>query len=199
MFTGLVEETGVVEGLVRRPGAADFVVRAGRVPEGLSDGDSIAVNGACLTVSALAGGAMTFHVLEETLRLTNFEDLKPGDRVNLERALRADARLGGHFVSGHIDGTGILRRWERSGGDFVLEVECPPAVARYLIVKGSIAMDGISLTVAGVEGNICRVWIIPHTREVTNLRDRKPGDRINLEADLIGKYVEKFVSARPVP
>ena len=135
-------------------------------------------------------------MLKETWQRTNLQFANPGSLVNLERPLRTDGNLGGHFVTGHIDGIGRITRWERMGQDHVLDIAAPPEVMRYVVFKGSMAVDGISLTVAGVAKKSFRIWIIPHTYEVTALRDRKTGDAVNLEADLIGKYVEKFVSAR---
>jgi riboflavin synthase len=137
-----------------------------------------------------------FDLLEETWKRTNLQFAGVGALVNLERPLRTDGSLGGHFVTGHIDGLGTIKRWQRLGQDHVLDVAAPGDVMRYIVFKGSIAVDGISLTVAAVQKTGFRIWIIPHTFEVTALRQRKVGDAVNLEADLIGKYVEKFVSAR---
>jgi riboflavin synthase len=163
-------------------------------------GASLAVNGCCLTVVKLGPAgksrSVRFDLLKETWNRTNLQYVKPGSLVNLERPLRTDGNLGGHFVTGHIDGTGKISRWERMGQDHVLDIAAPPEVMRYIVFKGSVAVDGISLTVAGVQKKSFRIWIIPHTYEVTALRERKVGDAVNLEADLIGKYVEKFVSAR---
>ena len=160
-------------------------------------GASVAVNGACLTVTASRGGKLRFDVLNETLCRTNLEFVKPGSLVNLERPLLADARLDGHFVLGHVDARGKVRQFKREGKDYVLDIEAPASVMRYVVEKGSIAVDGISLTVAGVSRNWFRIWIIPHTREATNLQTRSVGDRVNLEADIIGKYVEKLMGRRP--
>ena len=135
-------------------------------------------------------------MLRETWRRTNLQFAQPGSLVNLERPLRAGGELGGHFVTGHIDGVGKITRWERAGQDHVLDIAAPPEVMRYIVFKGSVAVDGISLTVAGVQKKGFRIWIIPHTFEVTALRERKVGDAVNLEADLLGKYVEKFFAAR---
>jgi riboflavin synthase len=135
-------------------------------------------------------------LLKETWNRTNLQFASTGSLVNLERPLRADGSLGGHFVTGHIDGLGRITRWERAGQDHVLDIAASPDVMRYIVYKGSVAVDGISLTVAGARKGSFRIWIIPHTYEVTALRERKMGDAVNLEADLIGKYVEKFVSAR---
>jgi riboflavin synthase len=137
-----------------------------------------------------------FDLLQETWKRTNLRFAKPGSLVNLERPLRASGELGGHFVTGHIDGVGRITRWERAGQDHVLDISAPAEVMRYVVFKGSIAVDGISLTVAGVTKKGFRIWIIPHTFEITALRERKVADAVNLEADLIGKYVEKFFNAR---
>jgi riboflavin synthase len=196
MFTGIVEEAGRVESIRSGPRSTEFVVRSRKLGSKLRVGNSVAVNGACLTVVGARNGSLRFDVLNETLRCTNFRAVKPGNWVNLERPLRPNAGLDGHFVLGHVDGTGRVRRYEKSGKDYVLEVEAPPAVARYIVEKGSIAVDGISLTVAAHGRNWFRVWIIPHTHKVTNLRTRRTGDLVNLEADIIGKYVDKLLAGR---
>lgn len=189
MFTGIIETTGEV--LRIRPG--ELAIRT-RLKARL--GDSVAVNGACLTVVAKHGGVLHFDVLEETIRRTNFDKLCAGSLVNLERPLRADARLDGHFVLGHVDATGVVRRFEKAGKDYVLEVAAPAVVMKYIIEKGSIAVDGISLTIAGMGRGWFRAWIIPHTREMTNLSTRRKRDRVNLEADILGKYAEKLMRRR---
>ena len=135
-------------------------------------------------------------MLEETRRLTNFSSLRPGGLVNLERSLRFDGKVGGHFVTGHIDGAGTVRVFEPRGQDHYLRVSAPAGAGRYLVHKGSVAIDGISLTVAEVAGDDLAVWLIPHTIEVTNLREKRPGDLVNLEFDLLGKYVEKLLALR---
>jgi len=199
MFTGIVEETGVVEKIVPGERSTQLTVRAGVCGRGLKLGASLAVNGCCLTVVKLATRGKhrlaTFDLLKETWNRTNLRWCAPGSLVNLERPLRPDGELGGHFVTGHIDGVGKITRWERAGQDHILEVAASRDVMRYLVFKGSIAVDGISLTVAGVRRTGFTLWIIPHTYQVTALRERAVGDAVNLEADLIGKYVEKFVSA----
>jgi len=173
-----------------------LTVRAPNIGRSLRVGNSVAVNGACLTVVGSRGGVLKFDVLAETLRRTNLEFVRRGSFVNLERPLRADARLDGHFVLGHVDARGKVRRFAREGKDYVLDVGAPPAVMRYVVEKGSIAVDGISLTVAGVGRNWFRIWIIPHTREVTNLRACREGDLVNLEADILGKYVDQLMGKR---
>lgn len=200
MFTGLVEETGEVRSI--EPGASSIrlTVAARVTTKGVRHGDSISVNGCCLTVvkkKAIRSGAlMSFDLLAETWSRTNFAALQPGMKVNLERSLAAGDRLGGHFVTGHIDGTGRITAWETRGRDHVLEISAPKDILRYVVFKGSVAVDGISLTVAEEIKGGFRIWIIPHTYEVTALHERKAGDLVNLEADMLGKYVERFVRAR---
>lgn len=199
MFTGIVEETGTVEGIRPAAKSIELTIRAALTARGLRTGDSLAINGCCLTaVKVTSRGKsklLRFDLLKETWERTNLQFASRGSLVNLERPLRSDGRLGGHFVTGHIDGFGRITRWERSGQDHVLDISAPPEVMQYVIYKGSIAVDGISLTVAGVQKKGFRIWIIPHTYEVTALRERKVGDAVNLEADLIGKYVQKFVTS----
>ena len=198
MFTGIVEETGVVAGIRRTPRAVELKVRMKSCARGLRVGESVAVNGCCLTVAQFAGrGAQRvarFDLLQETWERTNLKSCSAGSRVNLERSLRADSRLGGHFVTGHVDGTGRITRWEAAGADHVLEIAAPAGVMRYVVLKGSISVDGISLTVAAVKKGSFRVWIIPHTLAVTALNERAVGDLVNLEGDLLGKYVERFIA-----
>jgi riboflavin synthase len=200
MFTGIVAEAGVIEKITPTKKSIEMTVRTSVCGRGVKIGDSVAVNGCCLTavkVSARGKAKMIqFDLLQESWRRTNFQFAKPGSLVNLERSLRADGELGGHFVTGHIDGPGKIIRWERAGKDHVLDIAAPADVMRHLVFKGSIAVDGISLTVAGVQKKSFRIWIIPHTYEVTALRERKVGDAVNLEADLLGKYVEKFLLRR---
>jgi riboflavin synthase len=208
MFTGLVEETGTVRRIEPKDASVRLWVDARVTAKGSRLGDSIAVNGCCLTVVArrairakgskagVAGTCLAFDLLQETWDRTNLSAVKPGSAVNLERSLAAGDRLGGHFVTGHIDGTGKIRTWERRGRDHILEITAPAAIGRYIVFKGSVAVDGISLTVAEVFRGGFRIWIIPHTHEVTALRERQVGDVVNLEADMLGKYVERFVRAR---
>jgi len=200
VFTGIVEETGVVERIKPAAKSIELTVRANLCGRGLKVGASLAINGCCLTVVKLAARGKyrlaQFDLLKETWQRTNLQFAQVGSLVNLERPLRTDGNLGGHFVTGHIDGIGRIKRWERMGQDHVLDIAAPPEVMRYVVFKGSMAVDGISLTVAGVGRRSFRIWIIPHTYEVTALREHRTGDAVNLEADLIGKYVEKFVAAR---
>ncbi|MFM7213635.1 MAG: riboflavin synthase [Verrucomicrobiota bacterium] len=196
MFTGIVEETGKVLAVMPSPRSIRLEVAAGVAARSVHLGDSIAVNGCCLTVTAIRRGRtarLAFDLLRETWERTNLSAVTPGSLVNLERSLAVGDRLGGHFVTGHVDGTGTITRWQRQGRDHVLEIAAPTEIRRYVVFKGSIAIDGISLTVAGVTRGGFRIWIIPHTWEVTALQERRVGDRVNLEADLLGKYVERFV------
>jgi riboflavin synthase len=201
MFTGIVEEVGAIERILPTKKSIELTVRMKVCGQGLKVGDSLAINGCCLTAVKVHSSGKAklaqFDLLQETWERTNLQFARVGSLVNLERPLLANGRLGGHFVTGHIDGVGRITRWEMAGQDHVLDVSAPPAeVMRYVIFKGSIAIDGISLTVAAVQKKAFRVWIIPHTYEVTALRERKLGDAVNLEADLIGKYAEKFVTSR---
>ncbi len=197
MFTGLVEQTGSVEALDLRQGASRLVLRAGTLADGCTEGESIAVNGCCLTLANKpANGRLAFDLLEETLRRTNLGRMEPGSPVNLERALRADGRLGGHFVQGHIDCVAAITAWEPVGLDYRLEIELPKEFARYVVEKGSIAVDGISLTVAELKEQRFTIWIIPHTREGTNLSAASAGAFVNLEFDMLAKYVERILTNR---
>ena len=198
MFTGIVEETGTVERIKPTAKSIELTVRANVTGRGLKRGGSLAVNGCCLTAVKVATSGKfklaQFDLLQETWRRTNLQFTKPGSLVNLERPLRANGEFGGHFVTGHIDGIGKIIRWERAGQDHVLDIAASPDVMHYIVFKGSIAVDGISLTVAGVQKTSFRIWIIPHTYEITALRERKVGAAVNLEADLLGKYAEKFLA-----
>jgi len=200
MFTGIVEEAGVIEKITPATKSIEMTVRANVCGRGVKVGASVAVNGCCLTaVKISARGKLKliqFDLLQESWQRTNFQFARVGSLVNLERSLRANGELGGHFVTGHVDGLGKIIRWERAGKDHVLDIAAPPDVMKHLVFKGSVAVDGISLTVASVAKKDFRIWIIPHTFDVTVLRERKVGDAVNLEADLLGKYVEKFLAAR---
>jgi len=199
MFTGIIEETGQVTAITPGPAGIRLVVQAGRSARGLKPGDSVAVNGACLTAVKIAKASrakrlnVSFDLLRETWTRTNLQFARVGSMVNLERPLRADGRLDGHFVTGHVDGLGRITRWERSKSDHVLEIAAPASIKRYLVEKGSIAVDGISLTVAALIPDGFRIWIIPHTWEATALCQRQVGDAVNLEGDILGKFVEKLL------
>ncbi|MBT6450184.1 MAG: riboflavin synthase [Verrucomicrobiales bacterium] len=198
MFTGIIEETGTVESIHPGDNSIRLTLKLRKTGGGLKVGDSLAVNGCCLTVAELTakGRAKTaqFDLLNETWNLTNLQHCRAGSLVNLERSLEAGGRLGGHFVTGHIDGVGKIITWEKTGDDHQLQIAAPEDVMRYVIHKGSIAVDGISLTVAAVEKGSFTIWIIPHTFESTALSERAVGDAVNLEADMLGKYVERFAA-----
>lgn len=189
MFTGIIEETGKIISV----GAGRIAVQAGKVLEGTKIGDSIAVNGVCLTVTTMTSSEFTADVMPETLSRTNLGSLGKGAWVNLERAMAADGRFGGHIVSGHIDGTGTVSRLEKDGNAVWVYIAAPGSILNLIIEKGSIAIDGISLTVAKVNAVEFAVSVIPHTGEETTLLGKKAGDMVNLENDVIGKYVQKLM------
>mgnify|MGYP001293415268 CR=1 FL=1 len=194
MFTGLIEEVGTVERIRKRGETLELAIRARKVLEDAKVGDSIAVNGVCLTVVSIRDGAAAMDVMPETFRKTSLHKLSPGDKVNLERAMAAGARFGGHIVQGHADGTGTVRSRIPEGNAVIFEIAPDdPELMRYIVPKGSIAVDGISLTVADAGERSFRVSIIPHTLAETVLSVRKPGDLVNLETDIIGKYVEHLL------
>lgn len=198
MFTGIIEESGVVERIKPGEKSIELSIQTSVCGESLKLGDSLAVNGCCLTVVKKASSGrkwrVQFDLLQETWNKTNLKFLKTGALVNLERPLQAGGRLDGHFVTGHVDGVGKIRKLEPQGLDYILEIEAPPDLLRYVVYKGSIAVDGISLTVAKAGRKTFQIWIIPHTFAMTALKERKPGDAVNLETDILGKYVERFVS-----
>jgi riboflavin synthase len=198
MFTGIVEGTGRVESIKPGEKSIELIVKASLTGRAVKMGASVAVNGCCLTVTGIRSKGkaklLRFDLLAETWKRTNLQFVQPGGAVNLERPLTANGELGGHFVTGHIDGLGKITRWEQSGQDRVLDISAPASVMRYIVYKGSIAIDGISLTVAETRKTGFRVWIIPHTFEITALREREAGDAVNLEADLLGKYAERFLA-----
>lgn len=194
MFSGIVEETGRVVSMHERAGGWRFSVEASVVTRDVALGDSVAVNGCCLTVVDMPAGALSFDVLEETLRVTNLDTLPHGGLVNLERSLRFDGRVGGHLLTGHVDATGEIVQLEERGKDVYLEIRPGGDFRRYLVRKGCIAVDGISLTIADTADDGFSIWLIPHTLAVTNLGRRQPGERVNLEFDLLGKYVERMLA-----
>ena len=196
MFTGLVETTGEVAALDLAASAARLLVRAPVIAGEVRIGDSIAVNGCCLTAVAQDAETISFDLLHETLERTSLRGARPGAVVNLERALAAGARLGGHFVQGHVDCASEILALEPRGADHRLEIALPREFAQYVAFKGSIAIDGISLTVAEVGEKSFVVWLIPHTVAMTNLRTRRAGERVNLEFDLLAKYVERMLDVR---
>ncbi len=196
MFTGIIEEMGSVKSLRRSGGSARLTLSALKVLEGTALGDSICVNGVCLTVVEMGSGEFSADVAVETLRVTNLGELATGSRVNLERALQLSARIGGHLVSGHVDAVGRIRERREEGNGWRVLFDAPEPVLRYVIKKGSIAIDGISLTVADVDPAGFSIAMIPHTAKLTTLGYKKAGDTVNLEADIIGKYVERLLGGR---
>ena len=193
MFTGIIEEMGTVRRLNQSPNRCELELSASKVLEGTQIGDSIAVNGVCLTVIRLGVEHFTADVMPETLRRSNLGQLKPGSKVNLERAMAANGRFGGHIVAGHIDGTGKILAMQPEGNAVLVTISATPELLRYVVEKGSIAIDGISLTVAKVSHTDFTVSLIPHTGEETTLLKHRPGEIVNLETDIIGKYVEKLL------
>lgn len=193
MFTGIVEEIGTVASIRKGTASAVLSIRASVVLEGTKVGDSIAVNGICLTVTGIHGDTFTADVMAETLRRSSLGSLGIGAKVNLERAMAADGRFGGHIVSGHIDGTGTIASIRPEDNAVWVEIQTPSALLRYIVEKGSIAIDGISLTVAGLTEHSFSVSLIPHTGGETTLLLKKPGDLVNLENDIVGKYIERFL------
>ena len=196
MFTGIVEELGSVKALRREAGAARLTISASTVLGSTAIGDSICVNGVCLTVVDMNKSDFSADVAVETLKVTNLGELKIGARVNLERALQLSARIGVHLVSGHVDAVGRIRERREEGNGWRIFIDAPEAVLRYVIKKGSIAVDGISLTVADVDPSGFSIAMIPHTAKLTTLGFKKAGDSVNLETDIIGKYVERLLSGR---
>ena len=196
MFTGIVEEVGTLRSIT--PGVASIVIelRASVVTEDAAVGDSILTDGVCLTVTSLRADGFTADAMPETVRRTTLAGRRPGDRLNLERAMTLRSRLGGHLVSGHVDGVGVVTGVTPEDNALVVELEAPEAVTRVTVDQGSLAIDGVSLTVVAVTGDRVRVSLIPHTAAVTTLGRLKPGARVNLEADLIAKYVYAFVGGR---
>ena len=197
MFTGIIEELGTVERVTRGRVSAILAIRAEAILSDLKIGDSVAVNGVCLTATGLTGHGFTADVMHETLDRSALAGLGPGSRVNLERAMAANGRFGGHIVAGHVDGVGTIAAIEQDDNAIWFTITAPEQVLRYVVEKGSIAIDGISLTVARVETDRFAVSVIPHTAAVTLLGQRRTGDRVNLESDLVGKYVERLL--RPAP
>lgn len=198
MFTGIVEECGTVLGVLKNGVSGSVQIQASTVLEGTKTGDSIAVNGVCLTVTKLTKSSFTADVMAETFRRTNLGNLGKNSRVNLERAMAADGRFGGHIVSGHIDGTGIISRIKEEGNAVWIYISAPQSILNLIVEKGSVAVDGISLTVAAVSDKEFAVSVIPHTRENTALSGKKTGAVVNLENDIIGKYVQKLTGTAQI-
>lgn len=196
MFTGIIEETGTVKSFRKNDNGASISIECKTVLEETKIGDSIAINGVCQTVTDLSDGCFSARVSDETLAVTAFNNFKPGDKVNLERALTLNSRLGGHIVCGHVDCKGKFLSKEQLNDFYNLEFEIPADQGKYVVNKGSITVNGISLTVANVYSNTFKTAIIPHTFNATNLCCLKPGDYVNIETDILGKYVEKILSAK---
>ena len=199
MFTGIVEELGTIRSIRRGAASAVLSIGAEAVLSDLRIGDSVAVNGVCLTATGVDGSGFTADVMHETLQRSSLGALGPGSRGNLERAMAADGRFGGHIVSGHIDGTGTITARRQDDNAVWYTVSASPALLRYIVEKGSVAIDGISLTVASVEADRFSVSVIPHTAAVTLLGAKGPGDVVNLETDIIGKYVERLLRPADTP
>ena len=193
MFTGIIEEMGTIQSIQRGEKSSILKIKGKKVLQGTRIGDSISTNGICLTVTKIENYSFEADVMSETLIRTNIGELTPGSYVNLERALSLETRLGGHMVSGHIDGTGKIREMKREDNAVWITVETSPKLLRYIIEKGSIAIDGVSLTVVTLDDQSFKVSVIPHTGEETVLLHKQPGDAVNLECDMIGKYVEKLL------
>ena len=193
MFTGIVEHVGTVVSVSPRGKVVQFAIDCGPVVEGVRLGDSIAINGTDLTVTTVTGTALRFEMVQETASITNLGQLRPGSRVNLERALRADGRFDGHVVQGHVDGTGTVQEWRRQQEDVRLFVACAPELASGMVPKGSITVDGVSLTLVDVGADLFSVALIPYTPSHTTLGERRVGDLVNVEIDLFGKYVRKYL------
>lgn len=193
MFTGIIEELGTVKDIKKDSKGARLSITAKTVLDGLKIGDSITVNGACLTAVNISNSSFEVDIAPETLKKTNLYELKTGGKVNLERALRPSDRFGGHIVTGHIDAAGVIKEKKKEGNSYLFFIEAPKEILRYIVQKGSVAIDGISLTVVDVTGRLFSAAIIPHTMSVTTLGIKGVGDTVNLETDIIGKYVEKML------
>ncbi|MGL4374566.1 MAG: riboflavin synthase [Turicibacter sp.] len=197
MFTGIIEEVGMLKGIKKGAKSSQLTIQGEKVLENTKIGDSICTNGICLTVTKLTGDTFVADVMAETIRRTNLSELKVGSAVNLERALSLETRLGGHIVSGHVDGLGQITGLEKEDNATWITIDASRNLLKYIIHKGSIAIDGVSLTVAYVSDDCFKVSIIPHTGEETILLNKKLGDSVNLECDIIGKYVEKLLGLAP--
>ncbi|HBN10968.1 MAG TPA: riboflavin synthase [Ruminococcus sp.] len=196
MFTGIIEETGKVINIQKSSESCRIQISASKVLENTNIGDSIAVNGVCLTVTDMTKSSFSADVMAETVRRTSLAELKSGGRVNLERAMSAEGRFGGHIVSGHIDGTGIISDFKKEDNAVWITISADSSILKYIVEKGSVAIDGVSLTVAEITDKFFRVSIIPHTQSETTLISKKIGSKVNLECDIIGKYVEKLLFYR---
>lgn len=195
MFTGIIEDTGCIVSIQQVQGdSVRMTLEAPKIAGSVAIGDSVAVNGCCLTVVEIEGDRLAFDLLGETVRCTSILAVGKGALVNLERSVPVGGRMGGHFVAGHVDATGVVKSILREKDDITIHIEAPESVRKYIVYKGSVAVDGISLTVAGVEGDCFHICLIPHTMEVTNLKERKSGDRVNLESDILARYVEGLMN-----
>lgn len=193
MFTGIIIEMGAIVSVKKKPSGAAFSISADEITKTAAIGDSIAINGVCLTVVTINGKQLFFDLSDETLNSTNLGELRPGDKVNLELSLRPDGKLGGHFVTGHVDSVGRIKSKTLVGDTYKIAIDAPHQVTSLLVEKGSVAVDGISLTVVDVFEDSFTIVIIPHTANVTTIGFKNAGDTVNLEADIIGKYVAKFL------
>lgn len=196
MFTGLIEDIGIIQNVIKSAKSAKITILADNILKGVKLGDSISTNGVCLTVTEFTSNRFTVDVMAETMRKSNLHKLASGDKVNLERALKIGDRLGGHMVSGHIDGMGVISKYENEDNAVWVTISTSEEILKYIIYKGSIAIDGVSLTVAFVDEKEFRVSIIPHTKNLTTLIKKKVGDMVNLECDMISKYIEKIIMYR---
>ena len=194
MFTGIIVARGDVVCLRRKQAGATLALRAFALAQDAAPGDSIAVNGTCLTATKIEGTLLSFDLSEETVKSTNLGRLTSGDKVNLEPSLRPDGKLGGHFVTGHVDAVGKIRSKSAIGNSFKIVIDAPPKVSEFLVEKGSVAVDGISLTVVDVSADAFSVVVVPHTAQATTIGFKRAGDTVNLEADIIGKYVARFLA-----
>lgn len=195
MFTGIIEEIGKVKAIVRHANSIKLTIAVKKILEDMHVGDSICTNGVCLTVTTFDDGSYTADVMPETMNRTNFKDLRINDLVNCERAMPANGRFGGHIVSGHIDGTGVISKMSRDDKAIRIKIETKPEILNYIVEKGSITIDGISLTITEVSSWDFGVSIIEHTQDATTLTKKKVGETVNLENDIVGKYIEKFVGS----
>lgn len=193
MFTGLIEETGIIQNIDKTSQAFYLTIECTKVLDGLKIGDSISVNGACETVIELSPGTFKVFTSVETLKITTFNELKKGQKVNLERTLRLCDRLDGHLVSGHVDGTALIKKIEKQGDTTIFSLEISPTLAKQIVKKGSVTLDGISLTVSESDGNIFKTAVIPHTLNNTTLKYCRIGDKVNIETDMLAKYIEKYL------
>ena len=195
MFTGLIEEMGAIKNIKRKRGSMELIISGKEIVKDLKKGDSISINGVCLTITGAPTSVSAFSVEvgPETLKKTNLGKLRSGEKINLERALKIGERLGGHFVTGHIDGVGIIKKKTKEGDTYLLEIEAPTMIMEYIIPKGSLTVDGISLTIVDFSKNRFKVSVIPHTLKVTTLGFKGIGKEVNLEADILGKYVTRII------